>query len=83
MHGLMMETPLLMAFGNEDGVEDSKPSKIYFNDGAGRFEDSGQDLGDTEPSGNSVDLFVFQQQQFESPSLLDLTHDVIERSEGS
>jgi hypothetical protein len=43
----------------EGGVEYSKPSKIYLNDGAGRFEDSGQDLGDTEPSGNSVDLFDY------------------------
>ncbi|UCE17277.1 MAG: VCBS repeat-containing protein [Gemmatimonadota bacterium] len=33
-----------------------KPSKIYFNDGTGLFVDSGQDLGDTEDSGNGVHL---------------------------
>jgi hypothetical protein len=39
-----------------DGVEHNKPSRIYFNDGSGRFTDSGQDLGDTDPSGNAVRL---------------------------
>ncbi len=32
------------------------PSKIYFNDGNGHFEDSGQDLGDKEPSGTGIFL---------------------------
>jgi hypothetical protein len=43
----------------EGGTEYSKPSKIYFNDGTGGFEDSGQHLRDTEPSGNSVDLLDY------------------------
>ena len=33
-----------------------KPSRVYLNDGQGRFADSGQDLGDTELSGNGVNL---------------------------
>ena len=33
-----------------------KPSRIYFNDGNGHFKDSGQDLGDTELSGNGIHL---------------------------
>ena len=33
-----------------------KPSKIYFNDGNGIFYDSGQNLDDTNISGNLVDL---------------------------
>ena len=33
-----------------------KPSKIYMNDGEGLFVDSGQDLGDTEDSGNGLHL---------------------------
>ncbi|MFH1197113.1 MAG: FG-GAP-like repeat-containing protein [bacterium] len=33
-----------------------KPSKIYFNDGNGIFTDSGQDLNDTNISGNLVEL---------------------------
>ena len=33
-----------------------KPSKIYLNDGNGVFIDSGQDLGDTNISGNLVNL---------------------------
>jgi hypothetical protein len=33
-----------------------KPSKIYFNDGAGLLVDSGQDLGDTQDSGNGIHL---------------------------
>jgi Tol biopolymer transport system component len=40
----------------EGHVEHHKPSKVYLNDGAGVFHDSGQDLGDTELSGTSVDL---------------------------
>jgi hypothetical protein len=39
-----------------NGVEYYAPSKVYLNDGTGVFRDSGQDLGDTELSGNSVDL---------------------------
>jgi Tol biopolymer transport system component len=33
-----------------------RPSRVYLNDGQGTFEDSGQDLGDTELSGNGVNL---------------------------
>ncbi|MBU0494352.1 MAG: VCBS repeat-containing protein [Chloroflexi bacterium] len=33
-----------------------KPSKVYLNDGQGVFQDTGQDLGDTELSGNGVNL---------------------------
>jgi Tol biopolymer transport system component len=33
-----------------------KPSVVYFNDGHGMFEESGQDLGDTGLSGNGVNL---------------------------
>jgi hypothetical protein len=33
-----------------------KPSRVYLNDGQGRFQDSGQDFGDTELSGNGVNL---------------------------
>ncbi|HNT78614.1 MAG TPA: FG-GAP-like repeat-containing protein [Anaerolineae bacterium] len=33
-----------------------KPSKVYLNDGAGVFQDSGQDIGDTDLSGNAVTL---------------------------
>ena len=33
-----------------------KPSKIYMNDGEGHFTDSGQDLGDTNDSGNGLHL---------------------------
>jgi hypothetical protein len=32
------------------------PSKVYFNDGQGRFEDSGQELGGSPLSGNLVQL---------------------------
>jgi len=39
------------------GVEHYRPSRIYFNDGRGRFTDSGQHLGDSASSGNSVHLF--------------------------
>ncbi len=34
----------------------SKPTKIYFNDGRGNFTDSTQDLGDLVLSGNEVNL---------------------------
>ncbi len=40
----------------QNKVEHRKPSKIYFNTGNGVFKDSGQDLGDTVPSGNAVTL---------------------------
>ena len=33
-----------------------KPSQVYLNDGQGVFQESGQDLGDTELSGNDVNL---------------------------
>jgi len=33
-----------------------KPSQVYLNDGHGTFQESGQDLGDTELSGNDVNL---------------------------
>lgn len=39
-----------------DGVDYHKPSKVYFNDGHAVFTDSGQDLGDTDLSGNDVAL---------------------------
>jgi hypothetical protein len=44
---------------NDGETEYNKPSKIYFNDGSGRFRDSGQDLGDTYASGTTADLFDF------------------------
>ena len=37
-----------------DGVEHFRPSRVYINDGTGRLTDSGQDLGDSARSGNSV-----------------------------
>ena len=39
-----------------DGVGYTRPSRVYLNFGDGRFMDSGQDLGDTESSGNLVQL---------------------------
>ena len=39
-----------------DGVGYTRPSRVYLNLGDGRFIDSGQDLGDTESSGNLVQL---------------------------
>jgi len=36
--------------------ESFKPSKIYFNNGSGQFQDSGQDLGDKDLSGNGIAL---------------------------
>lgn len=38
------------------GAWSKKPSRVYLNDGQGGFADSGQDLGDTELSGNGVNL---------------------------
>jgi len=35
---------------------DGKPSVVYFNDGRGTFQESGQDLGDAGLSGNGVNL---------------------------
>lgn len=43
----------------EKGVFRSLPSRIYFNNGQGVFADSGQDLGDTVPSGNGINLLDF------------------------
>jgi len=40
----------------ENNVESNLPNKIYLNDGDGNFQDTGQDLGDTDLSGTSVDL---------------------------
>ena len=45
-------------FGDGTTMYD-KPSRVYLNDGAGRFHGTGQDLGDTEESGNLVQLFDF------------------------
>ena len=42
-------------FGSGGGWS-KKPSRVYLNDGQGTFEDSGQDLGDAELSGNGVNL---------------------------
>jgi hypothetical protein len=42
-------------FGSGGGWS-KRPSRVYLNDGQGTFEDSGQDLGDTELSGNGVNL---------------------------
>jgi hypothetical protein len=41
---------------DENRVFQRRPSKIYLNNGRGYFEDSGQDLGDTELSGNGIQL---------------------------
>lgn len=38
------------------GAWSKKPSRIYLNDGNGMFQESEQDLGDTELSGNGVHL---------------------------
>ena len=38
----------------------SHRSKIYLNDGNGTMYDSGQDIGDTQLSGNAVDLIDFE-----------------------
>ncbi len=46
--------------GFDDGEREyDRRSKVYLNDGTGGFTDSGQDLGDSVPSGNSVDLFDY------------------------
>jgi hypothetical protein len=42
-------------FGSGGGWS-KRPSRVYLNDGQGTFEDSGQDLGDAELSGNGVNL---------------------------
>lgn len=39
-----------------DSITYNKPSRIYLNDGEAHFTDTGQDLGDTELSGTSVQL---------------------------
>jgi hypothetical protein len=41
--------------GSGDG-SNAKPSLVYFNNGRGAFQESSQDLGDTELSGNDVNL---------------------------
>jgi predicted lipoprotein with Yx(FWY)xxD motif len=38
------------------GTWRKEPSRVYLNDGTGHYTDSGQDLGDLDSSGNSVDL---------------------------
>jgi len=39
-----------------DGIEHSRPSKVYFNDGRANFTVSPQDLGDSLLSGNAIEL---------------------------
>jgi len=43
-------------YGSSGGGWSKKPSRVYLNDGRGTFQDSGQDIGDTELSGNGVNL---------------------------
>lgn len=43
-------------YGSSSGGWSKKPSRVYLNDGRGTFQDSGQDIGDTELSGNGVNL---------------------------
>ena len=43
-------------WAKQRGAYNSLPSRVYFNDGSGRFRDSGQDLGDLESSGNGIRL---------------------------
>lgn len=43
-------------WAKEKGIFNNLPSRIYLNNGKGVFEDSGQDLGDTESSGNGISL---------------------------
>jgi len=38
------------------GIESSRPSRVYFNDGRANFTMSPQDLGDSLPSGNEIEL---------------------------
>ncbi|MBU0985530.1 MAG: ankyrin repeat domain-containing protein [candidate division Zixibacteria bacterium] len=39
-----------------DGVEITRPSRLYFNDGSARFTDSEVDLQDSLASGNRIDM---------------------------
>jgi hypothetical protein len=48
---------IAVATYEENNVSSSMPSKIYLNDGGGKFHDSGQDLGDKNLNGTGVDLF--------------------------
>lgn len=43
-------------YGSPSGDLSRKPSKVYLNDGTGQFTDSGQDIGDTNDSGNGLNL---------------------------
>ena len=43
-------------WAKEEGEFTNVPSRVFFNDGRGDFSDSGQDLGDEEPSGNGIHL---------------------------
>ena len=40
-----------------NGVEQSRPSRVYFNDGQANFSVSAQDLGDSLLSGNDIQLY--------------------------
>jgi len=40
-----------------------EPSKVYLNDGRGTFQDSGQDIGDTELSGTGLNLIDLDSDQ--------------------
>lgn len=50
---------LTCAGWNDGTIDYHRPSRVYLNDGTAHFVDSGQDLGDSVPSGNSVDLFDY------------------------
>ncbi len=41
---------------DKDRISHKRPSKVYLNDGLGHFIDSGLDLGDTDSSGNGINL---------------------------
>lgn len=41
---------------DKDRISHKRPSKVYLNDGLGHFKDSGLDLGDTDLSGNGINL---------------------------
>ena len=43
-------------WSDEKRIRHQRPSKIYLNNGHGIFKDTGQDLGDTKPSGNGITL---------------------------
>jgi hypothetical protein len=47
---------LTCAHFNSGGAWSKLPSRIYLNNGGGVFEDTGQDIGDTELSGTRVQL---------------------------